>query len=156
MSGTDYADIMDRSLDEVKETDLVPAGPWMLRGTIAISKKVEYEDENTGEPVKGTKLSFGYEAQEPLPGVDPEAVQAGGFDGHTIWVNKTVKDADSEARALAYLAKHGLDTTGRKWKDILKAFKGSYVKGNVGVRTFTTRDGEMVKQNELTEVAAVS
>lgn len=152
---SDFDDIGKHSLDEVTKPKLIPAGPWLLRGANMKKRKVEFEDDETGETVKYTQFTFTYEPVEALPGVDQSAVDAGGFDGATVTIRRNVKNAATEYYTKTFIEKHGIDTTGRDWDDIAKVFRGAKIVGNLTEETYKNDDGEEVPINRIDAFQAV-
>lgn len=153
MSG-DYEMILDRSLDEVQPPKLVPAGPWVLKGASFKLVDKEFEDKDTGETVKYKQAVIGYLPSDPLPGVDMERVEEGGFDGQMIFVRKNVRSAGQEYALIQFMQKHGIDTQSRTWEQIAKAFRGSTIIGNVTEGTYTSGD-ETIPTNGVDGFQAV-
>lgn len=139
MSG-DFEMALDRSLDEVKPPKLVPAGPWLLKGATMKFVDKEYKDEETEEVVQYKQALIGYTPVEALPGVDGSRVEEGGFEDAMIFVKKNVRNASQEYNLKQFIEKHGIDTQGRTWAQIVKAFRGSNIIGNVTEETYEDRE----------------
>lgn len=147
----DFSDILDHSLDEVQPPALVPQGPWLLRGIAMKATAKEFKDKETGEIVRYTQMAFGYEPFEPQAGVDPDEIAAGDYEGATVWVRRNIRNARDEAQVKEFVEKHGISTEGRTWRQIMSAFRGCLIHGNVTREVSTNK-----KTNETTPFNGVN
>lgn len=159
----DFEDIMDMGKSEVREPDLYPEGPWTIRN-IGFSVS-DTTDKRSGEEQKCINLR--YEGFEAGPEVEPELVEAGGFEGKTLWVKRYItkspvkagKDG-SLARFLKFVELHGVATVDEDGLSIplgvlLPALKGQMVSAQIGTREYTNKEDETVKDNTVSSIAAL-
>lgn len=147
----DYAEIANRSWDEIPEVQTLPVGSWLLKARNAVYM-----------PAKGDaspRILFFYTAKEPMDDVDDVALNQLGDDYDyadndivsTFWVERN-KDWDA---VRSHLAKHGIDASGKTVPETLKAFKGTEVIAVLGTKTYTTGAGELKEENTASSFAAV-
>lgn len=152
----DYNELLDASWDDLPSEILLPDGDWELRGKNASQKPgVEKED---GTKTNGQVLMF-YKAVQPVQVADADIEAMGDYDfkqndlGHTIWIDKA---SAWKGKVGPHLQKHGIEPSGHTIPELLKAFAGSSVIATVGQRTFTSKGGETVTQNTLSNFRSVS
>lgn len=156
-NGVDYGDIQERSLDEVTKPPLIPAGPWMLKGVGMLFKTKSATDDETGEEHKFTQITYRYTPVQALPGVDPEDVEAGEWKGQVVPLWRNVSNPTEEFNQKAFVEKHGVATSGRSWKQIAEAFRGSTILANVEQGTRDDKvTGEVTPVNYLSNFKSVS
>lgn len=154
----DFEDILSLTASDVKEPDLYPEGPWAIRNIGFSTSDVTNRD---GDPQLLVNLR--YEGFEPGEEVDPELIEAGGFEGKTLWVKRYISKPAAKAakdgtlsRFVKFVSLHGVevadDTT---LTDMLKGLKGQIVSAQIGTRTYETKDGDSHTDNTVTSIAAI-
>lgn len=153
-----FEDSMQLTAEDIHEPDLYPDGPWTIRNIGFSTSDVENRD---GEPQK--LINLRYEGFEPGPEVDPELVEAGGYEGRTLWVRRYIsmpaakaKVDGTLARFVNFVAMHGVDTSGRNVEEMCKALKGTLLGATIGQRSYTNREGDTVNDNTATDFTGVS
>lgn len=148
-----YADILNRSWDEIPEPKVLPNGTWLLRGN-----NVGYFPAK--EEGKSTRVAFFYTPKEAMDDVDEAELDQLGPDYDLadsdvvkqFFINRS-KDWDAVRK---HLALHGIDTTGKSQVETFKEFNGTEVLSYLGTKTYTDSSGKTVEQNDPTQFAAVS
>lgn len=151
-----FEDIMSLGKADVQEPELYPDGTWRLRN-------VGYSTSDTQDREGNEQLliNLRYVGFEPVEGVDPELVEAGGFEGRTLWVRRYISKPairaardGSLARFIAFVELHGIDTDEMDLDDMCKALKGAEVIGDVSHREYDTKEGEHRNDNTVKNFAA--
>lgn len=150
MSG-EYAEILDRSWDEIPAVQNLPVGTWRLRG-----RNMTFR---AGEGDNSDQYIMVYVPKEPLDDVDEAALEELGADYdvennrifYRVWV-ETSADLD---KLRDHLAKHGIETKGKTIRQTMEAFKGTEVFAYLDLRTYTNKSGEVVSTNDPSSFAPV-
>jgi hypothetical protein len=153
--GTTMMSILDRDASELaKEPDLIPTGIWTLQGGKPFFRTFTNDDGNEVEV-----LNLSWNPIEPGPGVDEEAAAAGKYRGRQVWSRhylRTYRD-ERELRELCLILGINL-SAGRSLREAIDAdFQGSFVKAEVGLRTYKKRGADdLTKDNSVSGFAAVN
>lgn len=147
-----YAEILNRSWDEIPEPKLIPTGSWLLRGN-----NVGYFPAK--EEGKSSRVAFFYTPKEAMDDVSEEELAQLGADYDLadsdvvkqFFINRN-KDWDAVRK---HLELHGIDTKGKSQDETFKEFKGSEVIAYVGTRTYVDSSGVTKEQNDPTQFARV-
>ncbi len=150
MSG-DYEDILNRSWDEIPEPQVLPVGSYRLKSRGATFMEAK---ESTSD-----RVMFIYNAMEPLPDVDADALGAlGDYDisqnrlFFTIWI-ESYADWDGVRK---HIAKHGLEIVpGETPKETFSRMKGSEVIAWLDQRSYENKAGDMVESNDPAQFAKI-
>jgi hypothetical protein len=151
-------DVMSLTAESISAPGLLPTGPWTIRN---IGFSVSDVTNRDGDEQK--LLNLRYEGFEPGPEVDPELVEAGGFEGRTLWVKRYISKPAAKAardgtlaRFVNFVSMHGVDTAGRDLTDMLKALKGTMIGSQIGEREYTNKEGDKIRDNTATDFSSVS
>lgn len=146
-----YEDILERSWDEIPSNVVLPVGSYRLKASGANYIKPKSAEQNP-------QILFTYTVKEPLEDVDPEEIAqlssediTGKKVFHKVWL-ETGADWDSVRKHMSLL---GIAIEGRTLKESFKDVKGHEVIAYLGVKTFKTRSGETVTDNQPEQFAAV-
>lgn len=145
-----YEELLDQVLDEIPEPKTIPAGSWRLRLNSATLQAPKDAD-------KKPKALFAYKPVEPGEDVDDEAIQALGDqnpEDSTLFFTVFVEPGNGSdmAKLKRHIAKHGIDTTGMKIPEALKAIKNGEVVGLVSESI--GKDGE--PRNDVGNITALA
>ena len=151
--GADYADILNRSFEDLDKEKLLPVGGYLLKGKSASLFPPREEGQSA-------RMVFFYTVKEPMDNVDETELAAlgEGYDfgenevSYQIWVEK----GRDWAKVRKHLAKHGLDVSDKVTiADALKEFRGTEVAGEIDLDTYTTQAGDEETKNKIVAVSAV-
>lgn len=147
---SNYEEILSRSWDDLPEDKVLPEGSWILRGRNATFQKSEGKG--------GDRFLFIYQVQEAMDDVDEKALSSlGNYDvkDKQVFFTMFVQRPNDWKALRAHLAKHGIDVTGNIQQS-LQAFPGTDVVAYLGTKTFTTKGGDVVTDNDPTQFSALS
>lgn len=138
MSETSYEDILNRSVDELPEPKLLPAGSWVLKATGG-ARYVAARDENSKAQVR-----FFYEPVEPLSDVDDDQLEELGADydygnnilSFSVWIERET----DWRKVVDHVKKHGVDTEGLTVKEAMAAVKSARIVGAVTQRQYLDKN----------------
>lgn len=148
-----YTDIMQTQWNDIPEPQVLPVGSWRLRLRNANFVVAKEEGQNS-------KFLFFYVPQEPMADVDEAELAALGSEYdisendvvHTIWVERK-RDFDKVRK---HLLIHGIEVNpDQSIEETLKGARNAEVVAYLGQRSFTTRGGETVTENQPTNFVPV-
>lgn len=155
MSDDSYEAILSRSVEDIPEPVLLPAGSWVLKATSA-AKFVPPKSE-TDTPV----VLFVYEPTEDLDDVDKDAVQElrdadYDFGNNPLFYRIRINRESDWKKVVEHIKLHGVDTEGLTVKESLAAVKSARIIGAVTVRSYTKKpEGTLVTTNDVAQFAAL-
>lgn len=148
----DYADILNKSWDEIPEVVPVPKGSYLLKGQNATFQPAKGED---GSP----SVLFVYRVKEPMDDVDTGELEALGanydLEANRIFTRFWINDGSDWDKVRKHLAKHGVPLKGNI-ADSLKEFKGAEVVAFVDQRNFTDNAGQSQTENTAANFTPVA
>ncbi len=148
----DYEDILNRSWDEIPEPQVLPVASWRLknRGASFVESKAAGVSD---------RVMFIYNAMEPLPDVDADALAAlGDYDitQNRMFFNIWIESYADWDKVRKHIAKHGIEPIpGETPNETFKRMKGSEVIAWLDQRSFESKSGDMVETNDPTQFAKV-
>ena len=147
----DYADLLNRSWDDMPEEAVLPGGTWRLK-----MRNAAYVGPKDN---LSARVLFFYTPVEPLGDVDPEAIGALGAD-YDLTINQVtfqiwIESPRDWAAVKRHAEKHGVDVKGLTPKGTFKALKGAEVNAYVDTRTFEARDGSTRVENVAKDFSAI-
>lgn len=158
MPGNDegYADILNRSWDEIPETQVLPGGSYLLKALRATYIGAKAADQNDC-------ILFIYSPHQALDDVDTDELAALNqegkeeydISGNRIFARFWLETGADWDKVRKHMSKHGVDTAGRSIKQTLEAMKGTEVYAYLGSRTFTDNMGEVRQENTPENFATV-
>lgn len=150
---SDYADILGKAYGQIQKIKSLPVGTWRLKCRNASFQK--------GDGEKNPAFMFVYVPQAPMDDVDASQLAELGatYDVaenrifHKVWY-ETGRDLNA---FFEHVKKHGVEVTDTMTiEDALKAVKGKEVLSYLGTRTFKTKSGETVVDNDPESFAPVA
>lgn len=148
-------DIMSLTAEDIRAPANYPVGTWTIRNIGASTSDVTDREGN-----EQLLINLRYEGFEPSDDVDQDLVEEGGFEGKTLWVKRYISKPAARAardgtlaRFINFVEMHGVDVAGLDLEGMVKALRGAMIRGSVGVRTYTNRDGDEVTDNTVTGFA---
>jgi hypothetical protein len=148
----DYADILNKSWDEIPEVVPVPKGSYLLKGQNATFQPAKGED---GSP----SVLFVYRVKEPMDDVDTGELAALGdnydLEANRIFTRFWINDGSDWDKVRKHLTKHGVPLKGNI-ADSLKEFKGAEVVAFVDQRNFTDNAGQSQTENTAANFTPVA
>lgn len=148
--GRDFNSILDSSAENITEPDMAPSGPWILRCTGFYIRPTPSADLEANPELPLGKVMLYHTPHEPLDGVDPEAVESGGWRGKRITSTRNIKENGDDAKVKKLVELHGVSPEGRTLRQMLEACRGKFVRGTVSRYSYDRRDtGETVWENQI-------
>lgn len=155
---SDFEDVMRLTKADVKAPLCYPEGPWNIRNVGFTASDVT--DEQHGDQ---RMFNLRYEGVEPDESVDPDAIEAGGFEGKTLWVKRYISRPAAKAsrdgslsRFIRFVELHGVNTDDLDLDDMCKALKGQMIHAELGTRSYTSREGDLITDNTVSNLAAIA
>lgn len=152
-----FGDIMGLTKEHVREPELYPEGPWTIKN-VGFSTK-ETEDREGNDQLL---INLRYVGFEPGEQVDPELIDAGGYEGRTLWVRKYISMPAIRAardgtlsRFVNFVELHGVDTEELDLGAMCKALKGETILADIGTREYDDKQGEHHRDNTVSNFATV-
>lgn len=150
----DYEAILNKSWGDIPKDQVLPSGSWLLRGRNATFQPPK-EDGQSG------RFLFVYSVKEALSDVSDGALAAlGDYDvtSKQIFFTMFVERPRDWDALRSHLAKHsGISVTnGASIADTLNQFKGSEVVSYLDTKTFQTKGGDTVTDNDPVSFDSVS
>lgn len=147
-----YADILNRSWDDIPTAKVLPEGSWLLK-----ARNVSYFPAK--EEGKSARVAFFYTPREAMDDVDKQELEALGAD-YDLSNNDIVKqffiNRDKDWAAVRkHIELHGVDVKGLSQAETFKAIEGQEVMAYLGTKQYTNSSGQTVTDNDPTLFSAV-
>ncbi len=153
MSDQNYADILNKSWDEIPEAKALPVGSYLLKG-----RNASYQPAK--EAGKNPVVLFVYQAKEAMDDVNADELASLGenysIEDNRIFHRFYIEGNPDWDNVRKHLVKHGVDLKGKTLEEGLKAFTGTEIIGYLDQNTFQSNaTGAMVTQNVVKDFAVV-